>query len=159
MVIVMAFNIMFGKLLWGLDYASAEMTFKDGKPTDKGIHFTILFNTFVFMQLFNMMNARIINPKSLNIFSHLFSNLYFPIVLLGAMCLQIAFVNYGGLSFQCAPLDSTQHSACILWGASTLVVSTALKLTPAHWVDRLPIKVDENKGIDPNDKLMAAYSK
>jgi len=41
------------------------------------------------------------------------------------------------------------------------LVSTALKLTPAHWADRIPkrLRVDENLAIDPNDKLMAAYNK
>jgi len=46
----------------------------------------------------------------------------------------------------------------MLWGMSTILVSTILKCTPAHWVDKLPIKVDENKAIDPNDPLMKAYA-
>jgi len=57
------------------------------------------------------------------------------------------------------PLTTTQHASCLLWGASVLIVATVLKLTPAHWVEKLPIFLDENKGIDPNDPLMAAYNK
>jgi hypothetical protein len=53
----------------------------------------------------------------------------------------------------------TEHSACLLWGASTLIISTILKLTPVHWVEKLPIFLDENKAMDPNDPLMAAYAK
>jgi len=46
----------------------------------------------------------------------------------------------------------------MIWGATTILVSTALKWTPAHWVDKLPIRVDENKALDPNDPLMKAYA-
>jgi len=39
------------------------------------------------------------------------------------------------------------------------VVSTILKLTPPRFVDKLPVLVDENKPIDPNDKILSAYNK
>jgi len=57
------------------------------------------------------------------------------------------------------PLSIQDHFACVLYGASVLVVSTALKLTPPHLVDKLPVLVDENKPVDPNDKILAAYNK
>jgi hypothetical protein len=45
-----------------------------------------------------------------------------------------------------------------LWGSSTLLVSTILKLTPPQWVEKLPVFIDENKAVDPNDKFMVAYN-
>jgi len=56
-------------------------------------------------------------------------------------------------------LSIQDHSACVLYGASVLVISTILKLTPAHLVEKLPVVVDENKPVDPNDKILAAYNK
>ena len=50
-------------------------------------------------------------------------------------------------------------AACIIWGASVLVVSAGLKLTPDTWVKKLPITIDENKQIDENDPLMKIYNK
>lgn len=32
-------------------------------------------------------------------------------------------------------------------------------MTPASWVDKLPVKIDENKAIGENSKLMNAYQK
>jgi hypothetical protein len=57
------------------------------------------------------------------------------------------------------PLNSTQHAACLLYASSVFLISILLKLTPAKWVEKLPIFLDENKAIDPNDPLMAAYNK
>jgi hypothetical protein len=46
----------------------------------------------------------------------------------------------------------------MLWGASTLLVSAVLKLTPAHWMKKMPIVVDENKQVE-EDGLMKLYNK
>ena len=43
-----------------------------------------------------------------------------------------------------APLEDREHAACILWGASTLVVSALLKLTPEAWTKKIPIRIDED---------------
>jgi len=72
---------------------------------------------------------------------------------------QILFVNYTGKMMQVTKLSAQQHSGCILVGATVIIVSTILKLTPAHWVEKLPIRVDENKALDANDPLMSAYNK
>jgi len=64
------------------------------------------------------------------------------------------------LNTQEDPINSGKNlTSCILWGASTILVSTALKLTPDRWVEKIPIHIDEDKGVDPNDKWMAAYNK
>lgn len=38
------------------------------------------------------------------------------------------------------------------------MVSTVLKLTPEKWLEKLPKTVDEDKGVDPNNKFLAAYN-
>jgi hypothetical protein len=39
------------------------------------------------------------------------------------------------------------------------VISTVLKLTPPQWVEKMPVFLDENKQLDENDPLIAAYNK
>jgi hypothetical protein len=56
------------------------------------------------------------------------------------------------------PLTEKQHAACILWGASTLLISVILKLTPDDWIKKIPVRVDEDKPVG-DDPLMAAYNK
>lgn len=57
---------------------------------------------------------------------------------------------------QVAPLDERQHAACILWGATTLVVSLILKLTPEAWTKKIPIRVNEDD--DSSDAIVSLYN-
>ena len=106
-VIIMFINICFSAKIWGLTYNASDSSFEDGVATDTGIFFTILFDVFCYMQIFNFFNARIISPKSYNIFDHFFSNLYFVFIVLGLIVLQyllcsgnIEALNICGLTWQ-----------------------------------------------------------
>jgi len=49
--------------------------------TNKALHFTFLFNTFMMMQLFNQLNCRKLGAKETNIFERFFNNSLFLIIL------------------------------------------------------------------------------
>lgn len=164
MILVMIIQISFAKLIWDLDYkrtmpADAPKEDWTANEEAKSHHLTLVFNTFVFLQLFNEFNCRVIQPTRLNIFANIFSNFYFLLVVIGAGVLQVFFVEYTRNFMQVYPINSTEQAYCMLWGASVILVSTILKLTPAEWVNKLPIRIDENKEIDPNDKILSAYNK
>lgn len=55
---------------------------KTGEPTDKMILDTICFHTFICMNLFNMVNSRVIADKELNPFKTLFNNFTFWLIVL-----------------------------------------------------------------------------
>lgn len=63
-------------------------------------HFTFIFNTFVMLQIFNFMNARRIRDE-MNIFSRIFSNILFPIIVVGIVIFQIILVTFGSIVFYC----------------------------------------------------------
>lgn len=50
---------------------------EEGAPTQKLVHYTMVFQTFVFMQLFNQINARKIEDGEFNIFSGITRNAQF----------------------------------------------------------------------------------
>jgi len=153
--------LLFGKLFYGLEYQKNDPYYivEDGKttPTNKCIMYTIVFETFIFLQLFNEFNCRCIEPKKYNMFSNLLGSWLFVVVVLGTFALTIFFVEFLGTAFRVCSLTSQQHAACMLWGSTVLLISILLKLTPLSWLEYLPVFIDENKGIDPNDPLMAAY--
>jgi len=60
------------------------------------IHFTIFFNTFVFMQVFNEVNCRKLKSTELNVFKGFFNNPLFLIILVGTIVVQILIVEFGG---------------------------------------------------------------
>lgn len=51
-------------------------------PTEKCILFTIVFQAFVMMTIFNILNARKLGDKEYNIFSNFFNNVYFFLILI-----------------------------------------------------------------------------
>ena len=56
------------------------------------------------MQIFNLINARKLGVKKLNVFSGFFNNLFFLLILLGTMIFQYFLVQYGGLLVRTVPL-------------------------------------------------------
>lgn len=61
-VIVMAVLIVFGKYLWGLEFSKNDEFYltNSNVGTPKAVMYTILFETFVFLQIFNEFNCRCI---------------------------------------------------------------------------------------------------
>ncbi|KAM4795026.1 plasma membrane calcium-transporting ATPase 4 isoform 1-T1 [Rhinophrynus dorsalis] len=83
-------------------------------------HYTIVFNTFVMMQLFNEINARKIHGER-NVFDNIFRNPIFCAVVLGTFGAQIIIVEFGGKPFSCSGLTLSQWFWCIFIGVGELL--------------------------------------
>lgn len=68
---------------------------------------TIIFNTFVFCQLFNEMNSRSI-ANDMNIFSKLFQNSIFMVIIVATVVVQIFIVELGQDFVRTASLTAEQ---------------------------------------------------
>lgn len=73
---------------------------KEAEEDTPSRHFTIIFNTFVFLQFFNFLNARKIEDE-LNVFKNLFNNIYFFVIIFVILFFQIIFVTFGGRALDC----------------------------------------------------------
>uniref|UniRef100_A0A8C0PWS4 Calcium-transporting ATPase n=1 Tax=Canis lupus familiaris TaxID=9615 RepID=A0A8C0PWS4_CANLF len=83
-------------------------------------HYTIVFNTFVLMQLFNEINARKIHGER-NVFEGIFNNAIFCTIVLGTFVVQIIIVQFGGKPFSCSELSIEQWLWSIFLGMGTLL--------------------------------------
>ncbi|XP_054451275.1 plasma membrane calcium-transporting ATPase 2 isoform X1 [Pteronotus mesoamericanus] len=92
-------------------------------------HYTIIFNTFVMMQLFNEINARKIHGER-NVFDGIFRNPIFCTIVLGTFAIQIVIVQFGGKPFSCAPLQLDQWMWCIFIGLGELVWGQVIATIP-----------------------------
>ncbi|XP_072276356.1 plasma membrane calcium-transporting ATPase 2 isoform X6 [Pyxicephalus adspersus] len=92
-------------------------------------HYTIIFNTFVMMQLFNEINARKIQGER-NVFDGIFRNPIFCTIVLGTFAIQIIIVQFGGKPFSCAPLQLDQWMWCIFLGFGELVWGQVIASIP-----------------------------
>jgi Ca2+ transporting ATPase len=88
---VLVIFLFFGKSLFSLEYADdapfyyTDATTGDLLYTQKVEHYTIIFNTFVFMQVFNEINSRKLGAKEYNIFSGFFNNFLFIGIIIGTI--------------------------------------------------------------------------
>ncbi|XP_029682230.1 plasma membrane calcium-transporting ATPase 2 isoform X3 [Takifugu rubripes] len=92
-------------------------------------HYTIIFNTFVMMQLFNEINARKIHGER-NVFDGIFRNPIFCSIVFGTFAMQIVIVQFGGKPFSCQPLDLEKWMWCVFLGLGELVWGQVIATIP-----------------------------
>ncbi|XP_041655963.1 plasma membrane calcium-transporting ATPase 3b isoform X1 [Cheilinus undulatus] len=111
-------------------------------------HYTIIFNTFVLMQLFNEINARKIHGER-NVFDGIFANPIFCSIVLGTFAVQIVIVQWGGKPFSCAPLNVEQWLWCLFVGVGELLWGQVIATVPA---ERLPCLKEAGLGLEPGEE-------
>uniref|UniRef100_A0A8C5EJL1 Calcium-transporting ATPase n=1 Tax=Gouania willdenowi TaxID=441366 RepID=A0A8C5EJL1_GOUWI len=125
-------------------------------------HYTIVFNTFVLMQLFNEINARKIHGER-NVFEGIFNNLIFCSIVFGTFIIQIVIVQFGGKPFSCVALTLDQWLWCtflgfgsLLWGQVISSIPTSrLKFlkTAGHGTQKEEIPDEELEELDDMDEI------
>ncbi|KAL3078827.1 hypothetical protein niasHS_014609 [Heterodera schachtii] len=92
-------------------------------------HFTIIFNSFVLMTLFNEINSRKVHGER-NVFKHLSSNHMFCIIWLSTFLAQFLIVHFGHKWFSTARLNLSQWLVCLALGLSELVYGQLVAFIP-----------------------------
>lgn len=108
-------------LLVGAPHFGAELHSK--------VHLTIIFNTFVFCQVFNEINARSIGDE-MNIFKGLERSPLFIIIILFTIAAQFGIVEFGGDFVRTTSLNPEQWIKCVLLGALSLPLGGFMRLIP-----------------------------
>lgn len=95
---------------------------------------TIIFNVFVWMQIFNELNCRRLDNK-FNVFTGVHRNWFFIFINLIMVGLQIAIIFVGGRVFDIHPngLDGTQWAISILIAAFSLPWGIIVRIFPDKW--------------------------
>lgn len=153
-VLVMTFSMTFGYWLGGFDYKYSttinDSGLESGEPQSKQKHMTMLYNTFIFLQLFNEINCRKIGAVDYNVFENIHKNFYFIAVVGGTFTAQFVMgENFSGILFPTCSLSKGEWGACVAAGATPLVIAVLLKATTRFcgWIERVDTSrfVDENK--------------
>ncbi|KAJ5511682.1 ATPase P-type K/Mg/Cd/Cu/Zn/Na/Ca/Na/H-transporter [Penicillium expansum] len=114
---------------------------------DHGHLQTVVFNTFVFMQIFNQYNSRRIDNK-LNILEGIWKNRWFigiQLIIIGG---QILIIFVGGAAFSVKRLDQgSQWAVSLVLGALSLPIAVVIRLIPDEFAAKLvPHFWHRNKG-------------
>jgi len=120
-----------GPALFGLDYA----TDADAAtlPKNKFILDTMIFNTFVFLQVFNEFNARSVTNE-LNSFKGVFTNVIFVGIIIVTVALQILIIEFGGSFMDTHPLSIAQWFACVLIGLLSVPLGFIQRIIPVDLI-------------------------
>ncbi|XP_063783708.1 plasma membrane calcium-transporting ATPase 1 isoform X1 [Pseudophryne corroboree] len=110
-------------------------------------HYTIVFNTFVMMQLFNEINARKIHGER-NVFEGIFNNIIFCSIVLGTFIIQIVIVQFGGKPFSCTELTVDQWLWSVFLGMGTLLWGQLVTTIPTS---RLKFLKEAGHGTQKDD--------
>uniref|UniRef100_A0AC35FMI3 Calcium-transporting ATPase n=1 Tax=Panagrolaimus sp. PS1159 TaxID=55785 RepID=A0AC35FMI3_9BILA len=142
------FTLIFaGADIFGLETNEADFSTKNDQTLDltPGVHFTIVFNAFVMMTLFNELNARKIHGER-NIFKGLFSNPIFYCIWIITFALQVVIVEFGGEWFSTAPLEWHLWLACLGFGVGTLIWGQIVNFIPVKCCsDKLEVGSEEQQ--------------
>ncbi|XP_068450002.1 plasma membrane calcium-transporting ATPase 1-like [Clinocottus analis] len=129
------------------------------------VHYTIVFNTFVQMQIFNEINARKIHDER-NVFSGVLKNPVFCSILLGIFVIQIIIVQFGGKPFSCVPLNLEHWLWSIFLGFGSLLWGQLVSSVPTSWLifpstaghGRQQMKIPEEKLKEKKDVIETDHS-
>ena len=113
-----------------LYFAGAKILGYDTQDSDKMLELdTMVFNTFVWMQIFNEFNNRRLDNK-FNIFEGILRNKFFIFINLIMVGAQIAIIFVGGAAFEITRIDGTQWAICVVVAAVCLPWAVLVRLFP-----------------------------
>ncbi|KAI8374538.1 PMCA-type calcium-translocating P-type ATPase [Radiomyces spectabilis] len=98
---------------------------------DNRILRTMVFNVFVFLQVFNELNCRRIDDN-LNILRGVRHDYLFLAIQAFTVIGQVLIVQYGGLAFKTVPLTTSQWLFTIGIGSLSIPAGTLIRLLPNH---------------------------
>ncbi|EAT42936.1 AAEL005561-PA [Aedes aegypti] len=134
--------IVFGLLFVGDRFLDIESGRGQPLNSEATQHFTIIFNVFVFMTLFNELNARKIHGQR-NIFEGLFTNPIFYSIWIITLVSQIFIIQYGKVAFSTKALNIEQWLWSVFFGLGTLIWGQIVTTIPTR---KMPKKMAWGRG-------------
>lgn len=160
MTTIMMVVMFAGKSIFNLTYSAATQTIdKDLYGPQKMIHFTLIWNTFVFCQVFNLINCRDVTSNGMNGFSQLHRNFMTWLIILIIFAVQFlsCFTFLGRIFFEAHTTGGREFLVTIVAAAAILIANSLLKLMPESIFAKLP-QLNEEEPIGAGSKLLSAYN-
>jgi Ca2+-transporting ATPase len=100
---------------------------------DNGTLKTVVFNTFVWLQIFNEINCRRLDNK-LNVFSGIQQNSFFIGIMIVMVGCQTLIIFFGGGAFSVTPLDGQQWLVSVGLGFLSMPAGAIIRLIPNDFI-------------------------
>ncbi|KAF2400148.1 calcium-translocating P-type ATPase [Trichodelitschia bisporula] len=125
---------------------------------------TVVFNTFVWLQICNEYNSRRLDNR-LNIFAGMWHNHFLLLISAVMIAGQVLIVTLGGVAFGVVRLRLEEWVLCLMLGLTTWPVGVLLRTIPDAWIGRMISKrwraglVDGwNGGDAESEKILLYYT-
>ncbi|RGB37817.1 hypothetical protein C1646_621667 [Rhizophagus diaphanus] len=92
---------------------------------------TFIFNTFIFLQIFNEINCRKLDNKK-NIFEGVLANKFLMIIFVIMVVGQFLIVQFGGAAFQVEPLSIKEWVVSVILGFLSIPIGFLIRLIPTY---------------------------
>ncbi|KAL3505905.1 hypothetical protein ACH5RR_031287 [Cinchona calisaya] len=116
-------------ILWYLQVSGKSVFHLDGSDADLILN-TLVFNTFVFCQVFNVISSR--ETENLNVFKGILKNHIFVAVISCTVLFQIIIVEFLGTFANTSPLTWQQWFASVCLGFLGMPIAAAVKIIPVE---------------------------
>ncbi|MBA0664015.1 hypothetical protein Goklo_004091 [Gossypium klotzschianum] len=114
-------------VIWYLQARGKAMFELDGPDSTLKLN-TLIFNSFVFCQVFNEISSR--NMEEINVLSGILNNCVFVAVLGCTAVFQIIIIEFLGTFASTTPLTYSQWGLSVVIGFFSMPIAAALKLVP-----------------------------
>ncbi|OAY40399.1 calcium-transporting ATPase 4, plasma membrane-type isoform X1 [Manihot esculenta] len=112
-----------------LNFDGKRLLGLNGSDATKVVN-TLIFNSFVFCQVFNEINSRDI--EKINIFRGMFDSWIFMVVIVATVTFQVIIVEFLGAFASTVPLSWQLWVLSVVIGAVSMPVAVVLKCIPVH---------------------------
>ncbi|KAJ3873469.1 Ca-transporting ATPase [Lentinula edodes] len=112
----------------------------ESSTTNNTIVQTMVFNTFVFAQIFNSVSSRRLDRK-LNIFEGVMRNWYFIAITLIEIVVQVLIVFVGGSAFQVTRVDGKVWGISLALGFVSIPLGALIRILPNEPFEKLFAKL------------------
>ncbi|KAK4244157.1 hypothetical protein C7999DRAFT_17556 [Corynascus novoguineensis] len=119
---------------------------------------TLVFNTFVWLQIFNELNNRRLDNK-LNIFEGITRNYFFIVINLIMIGGQVLIIFVGGEAFKITPLNGKEWGLSIGLGAISVPWGAFIRKFPDAWAEAMVPNIPRPHFWPFNRKEKAAHAK
>jgi len=111
------------------DMVEKDDTFYPGYKKKNSIHYTFIFNAFVWMQLFNEVNSRSLKGE-FNVWKGIHKNWLFCTILVSTAVIQVIMVELGSVALHVSDksIGAELWGYCLAFGAGSLIIQQIINL-------------------------------
>jgi len=120
----------------------------------------MVFQSFVFMCIFNEINSRKLGASEFNVFAGICGNYVFVFITLLTLVVQCVLCQFGGVSVRCTPLSNYHNLVCLAIGFGSIIWGFITKMIIPPALFRCFVRSEKPMTrVERQDSLVGSFKK